>query len=221
MIKVYYAKMSPFLEEDIFLSRINQIEEKRRTGIARVQNPQAKRNSFFAGCLLHDALCKELGFLAENTASFRMMYEENGKPYLKDYPDLHFNLSHSGEYVCCALSDAPVGIDVQKLTDVKDGIARRFFTAQDNFMLAERRGHEQEKLFFRMWSIKESYVKLTGRGIGQGLSGFEIDWENCRIIDKDAAAFFVEQSILPGYALCVCSWKKTEKIEWQSISFES
>ena len=45
-------------------------------------------------------------------------YNNYQKPYLKDYPDIHFNGSHSGEYLVCALSDVPVGIDIQKIDNM-------------------------------------------------------------------------------------------------------
>lgn len=219
MIKVYYAKVSPFLEEGTFLSHIYQMEEKRREQLNRIKSAEGKKLSFYAGSLLHDVLCMELGLLPETTNAFKILYEESGKPYLKDYPQLYFNLSHSGEYVCCALSDTPVGVDVQKMTDVREGIAERFFTHQENLMLNASCGSKKDELFFRMWSIKESYMKLTGKGMGQGLDSFEIDWETHRIIDTDVTAYFTEQSNLSGYALCVCSWEETDRVEWKRIFF--
>ena len=36
-----------------------------------------------------------------------------GKPYFPQYPHLHINWSHSGSLVLCALSDSPVGVDVE------------------------------------------------------------------------------------------------------------
>lgn len=39
-------------------------------------------------------------------------YTGHGKPYLLNYPDVHFNISHSGEYVACAVADSPVGVDI-------------------------------------------------------------------------------------------------------------
>ena len=56
MIKVYYAKVSPFLEEGTFLSHIYQMEEKRREQLRRIKSAEGKKLSFYVGCLLHDAL---------------------------------------------------------------------------------------------------------------------------------------------------------------------
>ena len=47
-------------------------------------------------------------------------YTEHGKPYLSDYSDVHFNISHSGEYVVCSVSDKPVGVDIQKISKYRE-----------------------------------------------------------------------------------------------------
>lgn len=95
-----------------------------------------------------------------------MGYGEKGKPYLREYP-LFFNLSHSGEYVVCAVSDREIGVDIQKCSDVDVGrIAERFFSKEECKAL-EGCGtvEERRRLFFRLWVRKEAYGKLLGEGI--------------------------------------------------------
>ena len=76
----------------------------------------------------------------------------NGKPFFPDMPQLFFSLSHSGDFCACALSDTPVGCDIQIIKDVSSGLIKR--TCRDE---------ELEKLdFFSLWSLKESYIKLYG-----------------------------------------------------------
>lgn len=52
-------------------------------------------------------------------------YDPCGKPYLRDYPNAHFNISHSGQYVVCAVADRPVGIDVQVIGKYRPDVATR------------------------------------------------------------------------------------------------
>ncbi|MCM1136850.1 MAG: 4'-phosphopantetheinyl transferase superfamily protein [Clostridium sp.] len=165
-------------------NQLNKIEEKRREKISRIKSPKQKRLSLAAGVLLHDALCGRLGADPEKTPPFNLQYGENGKPYLSEYPNIHFNLSHSGDYVCCALSGEPVGVDIQEKLEEKEKVAERFFTSADRVRLSAWEGEQRRDLFFRMWSIKESYIKLTGEGMARGLSGFEIDWERSCIIEN-------------------------------------
>ena len=234
MIQVYYTEVFPFLEENTFFSHLNKIEEERRKKILKNNNEKVRLRSLSAGCLLHDVLCRKLGISPENSQPFDIAYEEGGKPYLVKYPKLHFNLSHSGDYVCCAVGDVPVGVDIQKLVEIREGVAGRFFTDEDNERLAKCTEKEREKLFFRMWSIKESYIKLTGKGLSGGLDHFEIDWQRKGILERnvqdakkekdfwesiDVAAYFEEWDQLDQYCFCVCAERDLEKVVWEEVYY--
>lgn len=223
MIKVYYTKVSPFIKEDTFWSQLNLAGEERRKKIMRMTNDSDRLRSLGADMLLHYALCHEQEFFSDDQKPFAVSQEAGGKPFLTEFPDIHFNLSHSGDYVCCAIGNEPVGVDLQKCTPVKERLAGRFFTKRDNQMLASCQKEQREKLFFRMWSIKESYIKFTGKGMSQGLDSFEIDWEKRAIIQeekKEPSAFFEESGSLPGYSFCVCFGDSGQKVIWQEVLWE-
>lgn len=77
-----------------------------------------------------------------------------GKPCFPEHPDWHFSLSHTRGFVLAAVSDTPVGADVQ----LRDGRGER---------LAERLMSESERAqfdFYELWSLRESLYKLTGEG---------------------------------------------------------
>lgn len=218
MIAVYYAKVFPPLEEDAFLLYLEKVEKERRKKLLHGTKQGSSSCMLAAGCLLHKALCEWMGLEADDTPPFKISYGKEGKPYLKEKPELYFNLSHSGEYVCCAAGDVPVGVDLQKKTAVKEKIAERFFTAADNQRLSLCRKEEWNDLFFRMWSIKESFVKLTGEGLKQGLGSFEINWQLSAILEegKDKpSAYFKEQTALPEYSFCVCTKEPQENVAWK------
>ncbi len=114
-------------------------------------------------------------YLAKNTSSkelldevlrlngitqYELIYNEYGKPYLKEGA-LFFNLSHSGEYTACAISDHEIGIDIQKIC-IKEHAMRRICTPE------ERARIKTAEDFTRMWVIKESFAKAKGIGIGLG-----------------------------------------------------
>lgn len=85
-------------------------------------------------------------------------YEEKrtptGKPYLDGVP-FCFNLSHSGDYAVCALSDTSVGVDIEKIVPISLKVIRRFFGKS---VLSPT---EQ----MRLWTRYESYGKMSGCGI--------------------------------------------------------
>jgi 4'-phosphopantetheinyl transferase len=52
----------------------------------------------------------------------RISVSEHGKPYLADYPNIHFNISHCLKAVAVVVADIPVGIDVESFRDYSDGL---------------------------------------------------------------------------------------------------
>ena len=87
-----------------------------------------------------------------------------GKPLLADRGDLWFSLSHSGHWAVCAVSDTPVGVDVE-LPRCTPAVAGRYFhpdelTAWDSIFLT------------RLWTAKEAFVKALGRGLTIHLDSF-------------------------------------------------
>jgi 4'-phosphopantetheinyl transferase len=86
-----------------------------------------------------------------------------GKPTLKKYPHIHFNLSHSKGVAACVVADFEVGVDVQSIKSVSSKTAKRVATAQEykEFLTAE----SPDDYFCKIWTIKESYVKMTGQGL--------------------------------------------------------
>lgn len=215
MIKVYCTKVFPFLEEGTFFKQENKIEKTRWQSIQNAKNSNVKARTYTAGMLLHAGLCEYLGLSKEKTPPVQTVCGQWGKPYLTEYPGIYFNLSHSGQYVCCAVADHDVGVDIQCHQNVKDGIAKRFFTGEDNELLDSCKENGREELFFRIWCIRESYVKLTGRGLGQGLSSFQIEWKNRAILDQEeCTAYFAENQEMKGYSLCVCSREKGASVKW-------
>lgn len=243
MITVYYRKVLPYPEAGELPFYLGKLETRRREKLLHMKNKRAQAVSLAAGCVLYDALCERLGLWPGVTPPFSVEYGEKGKPFLPHYPELHFNLSHSGDYVCAALGDGPVGVDLQEKTEVRMRVAERFFTASDNQRLAECKEEGRRDLFFRMWSVKESYVKLTGEGMSRGLSDFEIDWAGSAIYAREKAeafesavrggkeperpkegqraalpaAYFREQENLPGYSFCVCFREPEQEVLWKAL----
>ncbi|MCC8080710.1 MAG: 4'-phosphopantetheinyl transferase superfamily protein [Lachnospiraceae bacterium] len=110
-------------------------------------------------------------YLRRKGASEAAEREGQGKPYVKEMPEIHFSISHSGDVWACAVSDAEVGLDLQ-ICHKGDGekLARRFFHPSEIRWL-EQHGFDA---FSRLWAYKESYVKYTGAGLKDGLDYFSV-----------------------------------------------
>lgn len=222
MITVYYARAEQIVQKTGYALCLEHLEEKRKERVLRTGDQTDQVRSLATGELLYQAVCRYLGGLPAGEMPFETAEDSFGKPYLKDRPQIHFNLSHSGEYVCCAIGDEPVGVDIQKQVPVKEGLAKRFFTEKENMILDNLKEKERYGIFFRMWSIKESYVKLTGQGLRQGLCSFEIDWKAGCIYQRDssaeqpahAEAYFEEFFEIEDYSFSLCKKNPQTKVIW-------
>ncbi len=108
-----------------------------------------------------------------------------GKPSLVTAEPLHFNISYRKGVFAIALGKSPVGVDIELNQSTIDtaGIARNFFSANENSFLQQFGGsQEANDQFFRIWSCKEAVVKLFGRGIDD-FGQFDVN-ENFRQISK-------------------------------------
>ncbi len=99
----------------------------------------------------------------------------DGKPFLADVPGFYFNLSHSGDYALCAWGPHEIGADLQKTKRaVTDALAGRVLTQREYADNDKMPQEQRAKEFYRVWAIKESCCKLTGRGLIQNFQDMEI-----------------------------------------------
>ena len=96
-------------------------------------------------------------------------YAEGGKPYIKNYPELHFNLSHCRRYVAVAIHSSPVGVDIECRRKVSQSLIRRVCSEDEQQSIATAQDPDME--FLRLWTCKEAYLKYTGTGIVEPLTG--------------------------------------------------
>ena len=117
--------------------------------------PEDQKRSALAWLLLRYGLKQEYGF--REIPDFQKT--SSGKPFFRGENMPFFNLSHSGNFVGCALHDREIGLDIQKLTEPRESLIRRVCTQEELIFL------KSPQDFCRIWAMKESAVKLTGEGI--------------------------------------------------------
>ena len=168
MLGIFYADCSG-LEADC---GAYPISEYRRAKLDRISNAQVYTQSLGAELLLNAALHR---VAPDMTIPLEIVCAENKKPFLSG-AGLQFNLSHSGDMVLCAVSDSPVGVDVQQSTCFNEALSRRFFTHEEHEILLREK--DRDYAFTRLWSLKESYLKMLGMGLNRGLDSFCIDFKD-------------------------------------------
>ena len=93
---------------------------------------------------------------------------ETGKPFLKDFSNFNFNISHCKNAVAVAFSDYPVGIDIEKINECKHKVAKRYFSTAENEYINQ--SADINCAFYEIWTKKEAYLKCKGTGIGASFS---------------------------------------------------
>ncbi len=83
-----------------------------------------------------------------------------GKPSLTAYPNIFFNISHCKLGAACAVSGCEVGIDMQDVRPYSKKVAKRVCTETELRKLAG--SEDPGRLFCKLWTVKEAYVKLHG-----------------------------------------------------------
>lgn len=127
-------------------------------------------------------------------------YGRLGKPYFKNLP-WYFSMSHSGEYVFCAVSEREVGADIQKCKPLKNHhLEKRYFTVREQQLLEGKTEGERQKIFYRLWTKKEAYGKLTGDGIGDAIG---LDMQ-----ELSENVLWEEWQLQKDYSITVCRYRK-------------
>lgn len=169
MTTVWYASVLPLQSEAVLSAWIKRLPQQRQERVQRLRSEEAKRLSVGAWALLLEAY-RTLGV---DVSDWTPLENPHGKPYFQERTEFQFSLSHSGQCVLCALSDAPVGCDVERIRPFDKRVANRFFSAEENRLLEQ--AEDKSELFTRIWTCKESYVKAIGTGLSTPLSSFSTD----------------------------------------------
>lgn len=100
-------------------------------------------------------------------------YGEHDKPYMKNYPEWHFNFSHSKNTVCCVLSRNEVGVDIEDVGLYKENLA--VYVSNDEELNLLHESNNKADDFCRLWTQKEAVFKKIGSGITANVKNILID----------------------------------------------
>ncbi len=128
----------------------------------------ADRKQFVLGRGLLRHLGEQL--TGQASADLRISTAENGKPFFPDYPDIGFNLSHSGGWLLFAFlfDGGEVGVDVERIQQERDlsSVVQQYFSEEEQ---TEIQSGDSLPLFYRYWTRKEALLKAYGLGLVDGL----------------------------------------------------
>lgn len=144
----------------------SQSDPQRKESLLRLRRKEDQLRSLCADHLARELLSERL-----NRAPTDLVFPrtEKGKPYLDGSP-LHFNLSHSGNFVACAIDESPIGIDIEVIRPVRQELCKKV-CAQDECAYVFPNGEFSSERFLLLWTAKEALMKQIGIGISPDLCG--------------------------------------------------
>lgn len=160
MVRVYAVNI-----KDAVIDRewLKYVSEEKKQRLSRMRHPQSLAHSLIGDLLVRYLIMQYLGV---SNQDLHFATNQYGKPYLVDPPkSFHFNLSHSGHWVVCAVGPVPVGIDVQLMEPIDIAFAQEVMTPQAYEHYLSLPPSEQLDYFYNLWTRQESFLKLAGKGM--------------------------------------------------------
>lgn len=179
MTEIVSIRVPEFIDSDRYSLLLSKISKERNARIGRYKRISDAYRSLLGELLLRATICDYTGISNDDIC---FVYNNYGKPSLSkdEGSPFSFNLSHSGKWVVliCSNKHLALGVDVEEIKLMDLGIAEGFFCPQEYIDLKAKHGKEQLEYFFRLWTLKESYVKALGKGLSIPLNEFSLSYHS-------------------------------------------
>ena len=148
-IELWAARLERPLTERETEAMLPLLPPERQERLLRIKQSEKRREPLCAYLILRHALWEQYRWRELPPIRLTSL----GKPDFPDFPEVHFNLSHTTGAVLVALSGEPVGVDIEHIRPVSERAMRRLADVTT------------ERAFFQSWVRREARVKRTGSGI--------------------------------------------------------
>ncbi len=184
-MKYYIKKMSDFSMEkqDEFLLFLDK--EKKREYLS-ASNENRKKSILLSQGFAKDKISEEFSIPKKDVI---FSVTNQGKPYCKSHPEIHFSLSHSEDYIALAISEKEVGIDIEKIREARQKLIEK--VCAENEIKRIFSSENPHAAFTEIWTRKEAYLKALGTGIDRELTSIDTTDEKFKFITERTDDFIV------------------------------
>jgi len=168
-MKVFLFDDFNSLDESFIENNLMLMPDERQQRYHKFRQVKDKKLCVIAYALL----CFGLKQLYGIEGRLEFQYNQYGKPYIKEYPNIFFSISHTDGLALCAISDAEIGADCEKIGNYDDGVAKMISSTNEYEYL--NKTNDKNRMFFKLWTLKESYIKAIGMGLSMPLNSFEFE----------------------------------------------
>ncbi len=191
---------------DLREKMLSLLGNKRKERVSKFRFHKDAQRSILGDIMVRSVISEKLQ-IKNNQITFHI--SERGKPSLSGYHELFFNASHAGDWVVAVFSDHEIGIDVERIKKISYNVAEQFFSSEENIKLNNLEGEAKLEYFFDLWTMKESYLKYTGKGLSEPLNSFTVKKSENRFTLSHSnikeIVYLKQYDFEKGYKLAVCS----------------
>lgn len=199
------------ISEDMLSKLYSLTDSEKISKVKKFINRKDKIRTLIGDILIRTIITEDLCIRNDNISFEKNPY---GKPYLKDYPNFNFNISHSGDFVVCAIDNNHIGVDIEEVKYIEyEDIAKNFFATNEFDYITKNDSYSSLSRFYEIWTLKESFIKCCGQGLAMSLKSFSIDideYKNVRVVTdgKHKDYIFKSVNMESNYKVAICSLSK-------------
>lgn len=194
MSDLYILKMEKQLDKELLSELGRYISANKRERMQRLQKVNRGSQILLGDLLLRYVLAS---YTNEKESDLKFTIDEYGKPSLINRSDIYFNLSHTDRYILLGVDTEPIGVDIEMYAQRNYlGIANIYFNNQEyQYLKGIQEPDVLEQEFFRLWVMKESFLKALG-------CGFQYPVKEL-VFQKDKDCYIANNKSEPGYRIQV------------------
>jgi len=217
-MEIFAVKLNELLDKHSYLQLLSVLPNEKQNKIKKFVRFEDAQRSLIGEVLIRYIVNNKLGINNNDIVITKGQY---GKPYLKEINGFHFNISHSGCWVLCAIDNYPIGIDIENIQSIDLNLAEQFFAKEEYNDLLEKPASQRISYFYELWTLKESYIKANGKGLYLDLNSFSFKIHNNTIYFKNKSEkenfYFFQYNIDTDYKMAICA--KQDSFTNQVIEF--
>lgn len=199
---LFLDEEKPFAEYRYLLPLISEERRERIEGMAVNGD---KIRLLFSELLMRCEASEQLGV---DFNEFIFDKGEFGKPYIVGADGYDFSVSHSGQAIAFAGGFSAVGADIELIKRRRNRVSQRFFS--ENEVRFIEQSANSDEAFFEIWTKKEAYSKMLGKGLSLGFRSFDVTDENLE------CSFFTKR--IDGYVFSICSKENFDLLKFSEIT---
>lgn len=162
-MKYYITKISSFSDKKL-KDFFDFLDEEKKEQYLKTTNENRRKSLLISQGFLKEKVSETYNIKKEDLV---FSVSESGKPFCKSHKEIHFSISHSGDFVAVAISDKEVGIDIETLKNPTEKLIARVCSDNEKNLIDSSKNKAEK--FTEMWTKKEAYLKALGTGIDREL----------------------------------------------------